>query len=194
MKLLKWSGLLSIVILLASCGGGKSTEVGENPKDLKNYSTYAFLPNKNKISTPGYNNEEINSEIVNTINENMDDEGYRYEEDQPQVLIYVHTMFDDKVEVNADPVYTSYSYYRPDFYIGDYYKEFMYKDYYTIQRITGDNIKQVPYSSKSIVIDFINRKNNKIIWRGTTNKVQIDGRRTDRDVRKYVDEIFKQFP
>ena len=194
MKLLKWSGLLSIVILLASCGGSKSTEVGENPKDLNNYSTYAFLPNKNKISTPGYNNEEINSEIVNTINENMDDEGYRYEEDQPQVLIYVHTMFDDKVEVNADPVYTSYSYYRPDFYIGDYYKPFMYKDYYTIQRITGENIQQVPYSSRSIVIDFINRKNNKIIWRGTTNEVEIDDRRTERDVRKYVDEIFKQFP
>ena len=67
-------------------------------------------------------------------------------------------------------------------------------DYYTIQRITGENIDQVPYKSKSIVIDFINRKNNKIIWRGTTDKVEIDNRRTARDVRKYVDEIFKQFP
>ncbi len=66
--------------------------------------------------------------------------------------------------------------------------------YITIQRITGDNIQQVPYSSRSIVIDFINRKNNKIIWRGTTNEVEIDDRRTERDVRKYVDEIFKQFP
>ncbi len=112
MKLLKWSGLLSILILFASCGGSKSTEVGENPKDLKNYSTYAFLPNKNKITTPGYNNEEINTEIVKTINENMDDEGYRYVDDQPQVLIYVHTMFDDKVEVNADPVYYHSANYR----------------------------------------------------------------------------------
>ena len=163
MKLLNWSALLSIFILLTSCGGSKSTQVGENPKDLKNYTTYAFLPNKNKITTPGYNNLEINTEIVNTINENMKDERYRYVEDQPEVLIYVHTMFDDKAEVNADPVYTSYSYYRPDFYIGDYYKPYMYKDYYTIQRITGENIDQVPYKSKSIVIDFINRKNNKII-------------------------------
>ncbi len=133
------------------------------------------------------------NEIVSAVNKNMENEDYVLDKNQPDVLIFVHTMFDEKADVNADPVYTSYSYYRPNFYIGPYYKPFVYEDYYTIQRLSGNQIQQIPYTERSIVIDFINRRSKEIIWRATSDN-EIETRRLERDVRKYVKDIFKQFP
>ena len=56
------------------------------------------------------------------------------------------------------------------------------------------HLSQLSDRTHNLVSGTVISKNNKIIWRGTTDKVEIDNRRTARDVRKYVDEIFKQFP
>lgn len=180
-----------VAIMLAACGSGSGTS--KQAKTLKNYSTYAYLPSKDSINNRDFNNEKVNEVIVNTINENMKAEGYSIDESQPDVLIYIHTMFDEKADVNANPVYTSYSYYRPGLYIGPYYKNSTFKDYFTIQRLSGQGIQQIPYTERGIVIDFINRRTNEIIWRGTTNE-EIGTRRFEKDIRDYVDEIFKSFP
>ncbi|MFD1095321.1 DUF4136 domain-containing protein [Salegentibacter chungangensis] len=160
---------------------------------LKKSDSYAFLPNKDTIMSRDYDNDRIHEVMVETINSNMRDEGYYLDTLQPDVLIYVHTMFDAKADINANPVYTDYSYYRPGHYIGPYYKPYVYENYFTIQRLSGDNIAQAPYRESSLVIDFINRENNKIIWRGTSSE-EIETRRIEKEVRNYVDEIFKKFP
>lgn len=123
----------------------------------------------------------------------MTEQGFSLERNTPDVLVYIHPMFDEKVAVNANPVYTNYSYYRPDFYIGSYYKDFMYDNYFTIQRIDGPRVEQVPYKNKSVVIDFIDRRTNEILWRGTSSE-EITDRRLERSLRQYIDDIFKSFP
>lgn len=183
--------VLLTALILTACGSGKDIE--NTPKALKNYDTYAYLPNKDTIMSREYNNNELQEVIVETVNANLQDEGYSVDTRQPDVLVYVHPMFDEKVDVNADPVYTNYSYYRPNFYIAPYYKPYMYENYFTIQRLSGDHISQVPYRERSIVIDFINRRTKKIIWRGTSDK-EIGKRRIEREVRNYIDDIFRDFP
>ncbi|HSP12146.1 MAG TPA: DUF4136 domain-containing protein [Salegentibacter sp.] len=178
-------------IMLASCGTG--VKLTEEAKTLKNYNSYAFLPNNDTIMSRAYDNDRVNEVIVSTINANMEDEGYILDKRQPDVLIYVHTMFDEKADVNANPVYTDYSYYRPGLYIGPYVEDFVYENYYTIQRLSGKSVKQEPYRERNIVIDFINRRTNEIIWRATSQN-EIETRRLDREIRNYVDEIFKKFP
>lgn len=183
-------GFLAVGFLVG-CGSGSGTT--KLAKSLKNYNTYAFLPSKDTIKSRSFNSDRIHETIVKTVNENMRDEGYEVDRDQPDVLIYVHTMFDERADVNANPIYTSYSYYRPGLYIGPHYEPFMYEDYFTIQRLSGETVQQVPYTEKSIVIDFINRRTKEIIWRATATE-DIGTRRTERDVRNYVDKIFKKFP
>lgn len=183
-------GLIS-VFLMASCGSG--IKLTDEAKTLRNYNSYAFLPNNDTIMSRAYDNDRVNEVIVSTINANMIDEGYFLDKRQPDVLIYVHTMFDEKAEVNANPVYTNYSYYRPGLYIGPYVEDYVYENYYTIQRLSGNSVKQEPYREKNIVIDFINRRTNEIIWRATSQE-EIGTRRLERDIRNYVDEIFKKFP
>lgn len=193
MKLIKTTlFLLGISLMFAACGSGGSS-AKDDAKKLKSYKTYAYLPNKDTILSRDYDNDLIQETIIETVTANMDQEGYTMDMRQPDVLVYIHPMFDEKVEVNANPVYTNYAYYRPGFYIGPYYENNMYENYFTIQRIDGPRVKQIPYRERSIVIDFIDRRTNEILWRGTSDET-IETRRIQREIREYVDEIFKDFP
>ena len=190
MKFLKINLLILTTILLASCGSSGPT-AKDDLKKLKSYNTYAYLPNKDTIIDRDYDNDAINRNIIETINVNMRENGFSLDKRLPDVLLYVHPMFDEKVSVNANPVYTNYSYYRPGLYVGPYYKDFLYDNYFTVQRITGPRVDQVPYRERSIVIDFIDRRTNEILWRGTLDE-SIETRRMDRETRKYIDDIFKE--
>lgn len=193
MKFLKMNLLFFIVgCLLVSCGSSQPS-AKDDRKKLGSYDSYAYLPDKDTIMSRNYDNNEIQEIIIQTINANMQEQGYVLDKLQPDVLVHIHPMFDEKVEVNANPVYTNYPYYRPGFYIGPYYKDYMYDNYFTIQRIDGPRVSQVPYRERSIVIDFIDRRTNEILWRGTSEET-IGTRRMEREIRQYVDEIFKDFP
>lgn len=196
MKIMKkirlFLSLVAIGILFSACGSG-TTATKESARKLKNYSTYAFLPNKDTITSRNYENDQIHELVIETVNKNMKDKGYALDMRNPDVLVYVHTMFDEKVDVNADPVYTSYSYYRPGHYVGPYYEPYTYENYFTIQRLNGDDIQQVPYRERSVVIDVIDRRTNNILWRGATTE-EIGTRRLEREIRENIDEIFKTFP
>lgn len=178
---------------LISCGSGSNISK-DSAKKIKNYNTYSYLPNQDTILNQDYDNNRVHEVIISTINNNMSSEDFAIDNRQPDVLIYVHSMFDEKVAVNANPVYTNFSYYRPGLYIGPYYEDYTYENYFTIQRIDADAaIKQLPYKEKSIVIDFIDRRTNQILWRGSADE-EIGSSRLERDLRNYVDEIFKKFP
>lgn len=190
MKFLKINLLILMTIAMASCGSSGPT-VKSDVKKLKSYDSYSYLPNKDTIISRDYDNSAIQETIIETINANMRDNGFVLDKLQPDVLVYVHPMFDEKVAVNANPVYTNYPYYRPGFYIGPYYKDFMYENYFTVQRINGPRVQQAPYRERSIVIDFIDRRSNEILWRGTSEET-IGTRRQEREIRKYIDDIFKE--
>ena len=160
MKFLKFGSFLVVMsILFASCGAS-APDAKDDLKKLKSYNTYAYLPNKDTIINRDLDNNSIQEVIVETINANMRDEGFVLDRRTPDVLVHFHPMFDEKVAVNANPVYTNYAYYRPGLYIGPYYQDYMYENYFTIQRLNGPRIDQVPYREKSIVIDLIDRRTN----------------------------------
>ncbi|MDX1760972.1 MAG: DUF4136 domain-containing protein [Christiangramia sp.] len=190
MKFLKFGSFIMLFsILLASCGSsGPSAK--DDLKKLKSYNSYAYLPNKDTIINREIDNDAIQQVIVETINANMRDEGFVLDTRTPDVLVHFHPMFDEKVAVNANPVYTNYPYYRPGHYVGPYYQDFMYENYFTIQRLNGPRVSQVPYRERSIVIDLIDRRTNEILWRGTTDET-IGSRRMEREIRRYIDDIFK---
>jgi len=179
---------------MLSCGSGSNISK-DSARKLEKYNTYSYLPNKDTIKDTGYDNNRIYETIISTVNNNMSSEGYAIDNSRPDVLVYIHAMFDERiVDVNADPVYTNFSYYRPGLYIGPYYEDYTYDNYFTVQRITAaEKVKQLPYKEKTIVIDLIDRRTNQILWRGTADE-EIGSKRMERDIRDYVDEIFKDFP
>lgn len=183
---------LSIGMLFAGCGSNKTAK--KNPEvNMNVYSSYAFLPNKDTIKTSDYNNRWINERVIEEISDKMKDLDYRLDREQPDLLIYYHLMMDEATIVNATPVYTNYSYYKPGYYVGPYYKEVAYNNYFTIQRLSGENINQVDYREGTLVIDFIDGKTNEIIWRGTAKDV-ISAGDLETEIKTYVAGIFENFP
>lgn len=190
MKFLKfYPAILLFSLVLVSCGSsGPSAK--DDLKKLKSYDSYAYLPNKDTIISGEFDNDGIQQVIVETINANMEDEGFVLNKRNPDVLVHFHPMFDEKISVNANPVYTNYAYYRPGYYIGPYYQDYMYENYFTVQRLNGPRVEQVPYRERSIVIDLIDRRTNEILWRGTSGET-IGDRRIEKQIRSYIDDIFK---
>ena len=184
--------VLTIGLMLGSCG----PKVGTDKKakvDLDSFSSYAFLPNQDTIKTSGYNNTLVNEMVIGEINEHMQEHNYRLDREQPDLLVYFHLMMDEATAVNSNPVYTNYSYYKPGYYVGPYYRDFAYNNYYTIPRLSGEHIRQVSYKEGTLVIDLIDRRNNEIIWRGTANDVISPGD-LDSEIKSYVNAIFEAFP
>ena len=190
---LKFTGLLVLFsFLLVSCGPRVNTSK-KTAKNMDTYSSYAFLPNQDTIRTSKYDNAFVNEVVIDEINENMQDLDYRLDRNQPDLLVYYHLMMDEDVAVNASPVYTNYSYYRPGYYVGPYYRNYAYNNYFTVPRLAGTTIQQIPYREGTIVVDIIDRRTNEIIWRGRANDV-ITPTNLEEKLRTYVNAIFEEFP
>ncbi len=181
-----------LTLFIVGCGPKVSTDK-KTSRDLSNYSSYSFLPNQDTILNSNYDNDYINEIVIDEINQNMREQNLRLERSQPDLLVYYHLMFDEEMAVNASPVYTNYSYYRPGYYVGPYYRNYLYNNYFTIPRIAGTGIEQVPYKEGTIVVDLIDRRTNEIVWRGRANDV-VQAGNLDQEIRDYINAIFEQYP
>lgn len=179
-------------LFLVACGPRVDTQK-QAQVDLSNYRSFAFLPNQDTIRNSDYDNAYVNEIVIDEIRQNMRERDFRLERNQPDLLVYYHLMFDEEMAVNASPVYTNYSYYRPGYYVGPYYRNVAYDNYFTVPRLAGTNIQQVPYREGTIVIDLIDRRTNEIIWRGRADDV-VDPANLEEELRSYVDAIFSEFP
>lgn len=179
-------------LFLVACGPRVDTQK-QAQVDLSNYRSFAFLPNQDTIRNSDYDNEYVNEVVIDEIRQNMRERDFRLERNQPDLLVYYHLMFEEEMAVSASPVYTNYSYYRPGFYVGPYYRNVAYDNYFTVPRLAGTNIQQVPYREGTIVIDLIDRRTNEIIWRGRADDV-VDPTNLEQELRTYVDAIFSEFP
>lgn len=194
MKFKNYLFVMSFVVglILVGCGPKVSTDK-QAGTDFSNYSTYAFLPSQDTIRTSAYDNAYVNEVVIDEINQNMRESDYRLERNQPDLLVYYHLMFDEEVAVDASPVYTNYSYYRPGYYVGPYYRNYMYNNYFTVPRVAGTGIEQVPYREGTIVVDLIDRRTNEIVWRGRADDI-VNPDNLEQELRSYVDSIFEEFP
>ncbi|WP_424493980.1 DUF4136 domain-containing protein [Salinimicrobium sp. GXAS 041] len=181
-----------LTLFIVGCGPKVNTDK-KTSRDLSNYSSYSFLPNQDTILNSNYDNDYINEIVIDGINQNMKEQNLRLERSQPDLLVYYHIMFDEEMAVNASPVYTNYSYYRPGYYVGPYYRNYLYNNYFTIPRIAGTGIEQVPYKEGTIVVDLIDRRTNEIVWRGRANDV-VQAGNLDQEIRDYINAIFEEYP
>ncbi|NJW51422.1 DUF4136 domain-containing protein [Salinimicrobium oceani] len=179
-------------LLVTSCGPKVDTNK-KVARSMSSYSSYAFLPNQDTIQTSNYDNARVNEVVIDEIRTSMQEKNYRLDRNQPDLLVYYHLMMDEEMAVNANPVYTNYSYYRPGYYVGPYYRNYAYNNYFTIPRIVGSSVEQIPYKEGTLVIDLIDRRTNEIVWRGTAQDV-IERNNLETELRSYVDAIFERLP
>ena len=183
---------LMTALLFTSCGPKVDSDKMAS-KSMSSYTSYAFLPNQDTIQTSNYDNARVNEIVIDEIRKEMQEKNYRLDRNQPDLLVYYHLMMDEENAVNANPVYTNYSYYRPGHYVGPYYRNYTYNNYFTVPRIAGANVQQVPYREGTLVIDLIDRRTNEIVWRGRAEDV-VEPNNLENELRSYGGAICDRLP
>lgn len=117
----KLVGLFVFASSILSCGPSVNA-TKTTDKDLSTYKTYAYLPNGNFESLErDFDGGKVGEEVINSVNRNMQQEGYTLDRDNPDLLVLVSTSTERDVNVTQDPVYATYpNYYGSTYGVGSY--------------------------------------------------------------------------
>lgn len=110
MKSVKFSAIALFLLIFMSCGPQVVTQKTTD-KSLSIYDTFAFLPNAEiKASGEAFDDEELNSMIIETINSEMRQAGYRLDRQNPDLLVLADANIDLERQTTTEPVYATYPY------------------------------------------------------------------------------------
>ena len=192
MKNFKLLFLVLFSAAIASCGSAVKT-VNPNNTDLSKYSTFAYLPNSNvEISGKNYNDEKVNTMVVEAINENMREAGYTLDRTNPDLLVLISTKTNIETTMDRDPVYATYPYTYGVSTISPYYNPYYYAGYPTYTTIVGYDTDTYRYKEGTTVIDLVDRKTKKTVWKGVTSQDIYNT--NSASVTTMVNRIFEKYP
>lgn len=165
-KIMKGGLLLLVVALLAACSSYSYYAVGSSSKVAK-YSTFAWLPAINNTKNPYYDNDLADDKIKDQATADLENKGLRLKANNPDILVRYTIMVDNKVRVYNEPVYAyNYGGFAPryGFYRGGRSYYYGYRGPYQVY--LGQDTYRVPYKEGTLIIDLVDRKTHKVIWRG----------------------------
>jgi hypothetical protein len=193
MKLLKYTVAFVLFVSFTACGPTVSTtkQAGVN---LSKFNTFAYLPNTG-IEVPKQNetDEDVNELVIKTINANLQDAGYSINRNNPDLLVLVSTKIDFDSETIPDATYASYPYTAGAAAVSTYYGDYYYAGYSGFGNITGYNTDSYSYKEGTVVVDIVDRKTKKSVWKGSSSESIYDENQADA-IANLVNEIFKKYP
>jgi len=193
MKLFKIPFLCLFVLSMISCGPRVQT-INPMDTDLKDYQSFSYLPNSNpKVEGKNYNDEQLNSMIIETVNQNMKKVGFTLDRENPDLLVLVSTKTEIEKEITTNPVYSAYPYSTRVGTVSPYYGSYYYRGYQNYGGVVGYDTDTYTYEEGTVVIDLIDRKTKETVWKGITS----EGLYNKGDIaamRNLVNEIFQEYP
>ena len=186
--------LTAIFFVTVSCGPQVQTARPADV-DLSWYDTFAFLPNTNaEVPGKSYNDENINSMIVETVNQNMREAGYTLDRDNPDLLVLISTKTEIERERETNPVYAAYPYTAGMATVGPGYGSYYYRGFTNFGGgILGYDTDTYAYEEGTVVINLVDRETKETVWKGMTSDALYDQENTAA-MRDLVNEIFEEYP
>ena len=193
MKLYKLLSLFLLLVLVASCGPRVTTKKPTND-NLSKYSTFSYLPNA-AINMPDQaQNDNVNTLVIQQINERMMDEGYKLDRSEPDLLVLVSTKVNERTETDTDPVYARYgAYNRSGLRVNSYYNNFYYRGYNTVPTVVGYDTDTYNYKEGTLIVQLVERSSNETVWKGVSSTSVYDSG-TTQAMTQLVNAIFDEYP
>lgn len=208
MKRVIYSTLSIVAIMLvAACSSYNYYKAGVSTLNTSKYHTFAWVqdnkqdnprPTRNGKAYAGnayYNNPEAVQKVKQATVLTLESKGLKQDNDSPDLLVHYTSTVGRGTRLEyytAYPYYWGGAFYRPYWgyrgwgwpYYGGYYGG--WGPTYAVPE---------SYREGTIVIDLIDRKANKIVWRGFgVGELHRDPQKTIDDLPKVIDGIFKQLP
>lgn len=184
--------ILALLITSCSVENQVYTDKAMNA-DLSAYETYAWLPMSDTLKSEMsiYDNDIINNKLMSEVDMQLQERDYDWSPGDPDLLVNIHTMYDQETEVYQEPVYGSYDYYYPAVVYGTY--PYYYSGYNTVRYLEGYDIETVEYVEGTIIIDIIEAESRKILWRGWSQRT-VNEDDYVYDLKEDVRDIFDKYP
>lgn len=184
--------LISFIGVLAACSKYTYYAVGNNNANLSKYRTFAWLPPIDKSKNI---DDLTDQKIRDEATDQLEKRGLLLKANRPDMLVRYTTMLDDKVRTYNDPqyVYSAGGYYpRVGLYRGRRYMYYSYRQPYPVY--VGNEIERVPYKQGTLIIDLIDTKSKKVIWRGYGIGEVSNPQSAYNDIPQVVEGIIKKLP
>jgi hypothetical protein len=190
MKKLIAIGLLSLGVM-AGCSKYTVRSVTSETADFTRYRTFAWLPAGDSTNS-FYRNDIAQERLVDEASKQLQARGLTLNNRRPDLLVKFTARVNNKKQTYREPVYYQPA---PEFY-GVYYRGNRY--YYRYRRsfpiYVGDRERTVAYKEGTVIIDVIDRKQSKVIWRGWSEGQVSNAQEATNEVRDVVGKIFEKYP
>ena len=209
MSVIKWIFSTGIAaLLLSSCAPTMVSSDYVKGSDFKVYKSFAWLPKTHQSSDTAVDNQIVETNIKNLASGEMKSRGYEVDVNQPDLLLDFYINVANKVDVITTPVY-GYAYNYNNYYNGfnrNGYNNNMYynrNSYYNnnsyiynnrTQQVVGYNTQDIPYQEGTLTIVIIDRKNNRMVWKGWSVGTVTDEASFEYELPSDIRRLFKQFP
>jgi hypothetical protein len=194
--------LITVICFLLSCYS-PTANIYQSEKtkgvDFKNYKTYAWLATKDTATyTTLASKQKVETALAAAVIQQLTRRGMTFDSLNPDCLFTYSLVLNKTYQVGNEPppVYAPQS--NPGAIPGQYNMYYYVPSYdYNYQpAMYGGGLKVTTFRDGSLVIDMLDRKENKIIWRTSAQgKVEEKDRQ---GVRPTIDQIvpimFKKFP
>ena len=140
--------------------------------DFAAYRSFAWLPDPpaDPDADPPHRSPLLGKDVRRAVNRTLDELGLQKDLDAPDLLVAYHSRLRRRRDVD---VYT-YGYWAP----------------------RAEDVDQ--YHEDVLILDFVDRRTNRLVWRGwsveTFDPYAPDSRRQRRRVAQAVEEILKRYP
>jgi hypothetical protein len=184
--------LLVMVATLSACSPYNYYAVS-NKKVGPNYKSFAWLPESKSKATKIYDNNVATDKIVEATSKALSDRGLVLDNQQPDLLIkYTASVNTTTKEYNEPVYYNPPARYVPrvGFSRGRAFYYYSYVNPYPVY--VGSEMRQMKVKEGSVMIDLIDRKTGKVIWRGWAEGEINNPEKAINDIPKVVDNIFKK--
>lgn len=207
-RILTWIFYTASAWLLISCAPTRVSSNYVKSIDFKVYKSFAWLSKTHQSCDSVLDNQIVETNIKNLVSGEMKSRGLVVDVNEPDLLLDFYIDIADKVDQVTTPVY-GYAYNYNNYYNGfnraDYNNRMYYRhnSYYNnnsylynnrTQQIIGYNTQDIPYQEGTLTILMIDRKSNRLVWKGWSVGTITDEAAFEYELPSDVRRLFKQFP
>lgn len=194
MKTLIKKSLTVMLLLFSGCSSYQYYAIQSNNITFSKYRTFAWLPTIDTAKNDGYT-DVADGHIKDAVTAKLENIGLILNSARPDLLVRYQKMVKNKTKVYDEP---QYIYIYNGFYPGDIryrHGRYYYYNYASPFPVyMGSEIVRVPYQEGTLVIDLIDRREKRVIWRGYGIGEITDPETSIKDIPEVVNGILDKLP
>jgi hypothetical protein len=188
-----------VILNLFSCASSEIFTDSDTSVNISRYQSFAWYPVSNEeLANNAFNNQIIENNIKTEASSLIQQKGYVANIDSPDIIFEYHIMVEKKIRQEQQPIYNNNPYnYRN---MGNYNPNWRGPNLNNINNfnnapyIIGYKTLDIPYEEGTFTINGIDRRTNRLVWRGWAVGTIVDPMQYEDDIKRDIQRIFKNFP